>query len=95
MTYKSLSLAALLLPFSGYAITKQERQQELLKQVQQFEYEMAYLSDMIKHNAWITYVSGDPINQRALDVGDRMLALTKEYNQTELELLQEKTCTKK
>ena len=83
------------MPFSGYAITKQERQQELLKQVQQFEYEMAYLSDMIKHNAWITYVSGDPINQITLEVEERMIALTKEYNQSELELLQEKTCTKK
>ena len=70
-------------------------QQDLFKQVQQLEYEMAYLADMVKHNAWITYVSGDPINQITLEVEERMIALTKEYNQSELELLQEKTCTKK
>ena len=95
MTYKSLSLAALLLPFSGYAITKQDRQHELLKQVQQLEYEMAYLSDMIKYNAWISHVSGDPINERAIEVKERVLALTKQYNQTERDLLQEKSVQNK
>lgn len=93
--YKNIALLALLLPFSGYAITKQERQQEIIKEAQQLESGMNYLSDLIKHNAWVVYVSGSSILEKIKEAVAQMEALKEEYAQIELELAQEKKCSKK
>ena len=92
--YKHIALIALLLPFSGSAITKQERKQEIIQEVQQLNASMNYLSELIKHNAWILLLSGESITKKIEEYEARMSVLTKEYNQVELELFQESTCIK-
>lgn len=90
--YKNIALLALLLPFSGYAITKQERKQkqerqnEIVKEVLQIESEMIYLQDMIKHNAWLLFVSGETIRKSATEAREKILALNVEYYKLESEL---------
>ena len=92
--YKNIALLALLLPFSGYAITKQERVEEIKKEVQQVTVRMQYTVDLIKNNAWIIYLNGASLLKRIDALDAEMIALTNEYNQLELEIYQELTCTK-
>lgn len=93
--YKHIALLALLLPFSGYAITKQERLQEILQEAAQIDSSMEYLAEMLKNNAWMIYVSGDSILQKSIEASQRIQELKKEYTQLELEIAQEKKCSKK
>ena len=89
-----LALLALLLPFSGYALTKQERIEEIKQEVRQVTARMQYEVDLIKNNAWIIYLNGASILKRLDALDAELIALTNEYNQIQLELYQEKTCTK-
>ncbi len=92
--YKNIALLALLLPFSGYAITKQERKDEIVKEAQQLDASMRYLADMVKYNAWIMLSSGGTIMKKIEEAEAKMLALNQEYAQIELELSQETKCSK-
>ena len=93
--YKNIALLALLLPFSGYAITKQERKQEIIKEMVALEARALWLQDVVKHNFWVMYISGDSFRKEAHELHDRTVVLLAELNQIELELLQGKTCSKK
>ncbi len=90
--HKNIALLVLLLPFSGSAITKQERSQmkarqdQIVKEVLQMEADMVYLAELIKHNAWMLYIDGDSIRKKALDAREKMLALNVEYYRLESEL---------
>ena len=92
--YKNIALLALLLPFSGYAITKQERQQEIIQQMNAFAMRALWIQDVIKHNFWTVYIHGEDFRKETADLYDKTMILQQELNQIELELAQEKTCVK-
>lgn len=93
--YKNIALLALLLPFSGYAITKQERKQEILQEFASINKDLEYTLEVIKNNYWVTYLEPDRLIQKAKDAIVKAKALQEELDQIEKELEQEKTCTKK
>lgn len=93
---KRLALIALLLPFSGYAITKHERRHEILQELHRLEQSCDWYKDLIKHNAWILYISGSSLCKELTDIHDKAVVLEAELHQIELELMQEQvSCTKK
>ena len=93
--YKNIALIALLLPFSGYANTKQERRQEILCELNKIETRALWISEVVKHNYWVIYLCKDSFREEARELHTRAVALDAELKAIELELLQETTCTKK
>ncbi|MBS1987139.1 hypothetical protein JST99_04380 [Candidatus Dependentiae bacterium] len=93
--YKNIALVALLLPFSGYAITKQERQIEILLESREIGERVQWLKDVLKSHYWILFISGDSFRKEAKELHERAVALDKEFKAIELELMQEKACTNK
>lgn len=93
--YKNIALIALLLPFSGYAITKQERKQEIINELQKMDSEQAFILELIKHNAWIAFISGESIRQNNKEIMARVHQLQEELAQIELDLLKDKKCSRK
>ncbi len=93
--YKNIALLAILLPFSGYAQTKQERRQEIIEELQKMDSQQAFILELIKHNAWIVFISGDSIRKNNNEVMIRVKQLQEELAQIELDLLKDKKCSKK
>lgn len=92
--YKRIVLIALLLPFSGYAQTKQERREEIVKEVQSIESYLMFMQDVVKNNFWVMVVNPTYFRDLGIESQAKLIALQKEYNQLEKELTQEDTCTK-
>ncbi len=92
--YKHIALIALLLPFSGYAITKQERRQEIIRELDKIEERCNWLKEVIKHNYWVLYISGPSFYKEADELYQRALVLEAELKTIDLELAQESSCTK-
>lgn len=95
MNHTHVALLALLLPFSGYGITKHERRQEILQELNQMQEHGQWIKDLIKHNAWIVYISGESLRKEFSDMYDKAVVLEAELHQIELEIMQEQSCTKK
>jgi len=91
---KSLILAGLLLPFSGYAITKEERKEQIVTEIRQIEANLLWIQDIIKHNFWITFISGDEIRTEVNEARGKLLSLQAELNKIEAQQREEFSCIK-
>lgn len=89
---KSFILVALLAPSFCLAQTKEERKQEILKQISTLESEMQWVQELIKNNYWFLYFHAQAIRDRSLEVKGIANELQKELDQIELELKQEQSC---
>ncbi|MBS1986607.1 hypothetical protein JST99_01600 [Candidatus Dependentiae bacterium] len=93
--YKHIALIALLLPFSGYAITKQERKNDILQELKKIEDRAMWYRDFVKNNYWAAVFSKKSIVTNLDELYQRAIALEAELNQIELEIMQEEACSKK
>ena len=60
------------------AQTKQERRQEIIDEVAKIESEQNFILELIKHNAWIVFISGESIRQNNKEVMVRVHQLQEE-----------------
>lgn len=92
--YKNIALLALLLPFSGYAITKQERKEQIMSQIAQIEKSLNFTVEIMKHNLWAVFIYPSYFKNEAIQARDKAIALQKELDEIDLALQQEQACTK-
>lgn len=86
---KSIALIALLLPFSGYGQTKKERMREIEKMSYELNYEalqewIGFLFKMPCVQLSLSMIPEEEVQQfkkLQKELHDKMIALTKEYNQ--------------
>jgi len=84
--YKNIALLALLLPFSGYAITKQERKQEIETEIKGLYAQVDHMVKLMENNLFFAAFFPGYFRQMAKEIDDRGSELQKELDQINKEL---------
>jgi hypothetical protein len=83
---KSIALLALLLPFSGYAITKKERKQEILAEIKDLYAQTDHMVKLMENNLFFAALFPTYFSDMAKKIDARGEELNKELDQINLEL---------
>jgi len=86
---KRLALIALLLPFSGVAITKQERKEAIIAEMKELSESMNHYARMMENNLWFAACFPDFFLKPMKEIDKRGYELEDELKQIEEELKQE------
>ncbi len=84
--YKNIALIALLLPFSGYAQTKQERKQEILAEIKDLYAQTDHMVKLMENNLFFAALFPTYFTDIAKKIDDRGEELNKELDQINAEL---------
>ncbi len=79
--YKNIALIALLLPFSGYAITKEERKQEILVEIKKLDDQVEHLVKLIESNLFFAAFFPDYFTDTAKKIDAHGAELEKELEE--------------
>lgn len=89
MNYKSIILAALLVPCFIGAIDKKERQKEIMEEVDVLQQELDLITDIMKNNVWFAMLNPNYFINAYKKADAKATELEKEYDQLQKEIEQE------
>ncbi len=84
--YKNIALIALLLPFGGYAQTKQERKQEILAELKKLDGQVEHMVKLIENNLFFAALCPNYFTDMATNIDNQGADLEKELNKINKEL---------
>ena len=84
--YKNIALIALLLPFSGYAQTRQERKQEILVELKKLDAQVEHMVNLIENNLFFAAFCPKYFTDMATKIDNQGAELEKELDQINKEL---------
>lgn len=84
--YKNIALIALLMPFSGYAVTKEERKQEILAELKKLDEQVEHMVKLIENNLFFAALCPKYFTDMATKIDDQGAELEKELEKINKEL---------